>query len=118
VAEIRLSPLIDAAELVPRYTPQSPYPAVSRDLNLVVDEAVRWADIRGTVYRHAGERLESLEYRDTYRDRERLGADKKSLLFSISLRSDAGTLTGQEADALRDQIIAACRREHGAELRA
>ena len=44
VAEIRLRPLIDRAELVPRYVHQSPYPAVSRDLNLVVAEAVRWAE--------------------------------------------------------------------------
>ena len=35
------SPLIEAADLVPRCVPQSAYPAVTRDLNLVVDEAVR-----------------------------------------------------------------------------
>ena len=117
VAEIRLRPLIDHAELIPRYVPQSPYPAVSRDLNLVVDEAVRWADIRATVRRHAGAGLESLEYRDTYRDAERLGAAKKSLLFTVAWRSADGTLTSEQADELRDQIVAACRQEHAAELR-
>ena len=49
VAEVKLSPLVAAADLVPRCVPQSPYPAVSRDLNLVVDEAVRWADVAATV---------------------------------------------------------------------
>ena len=117
VAEIRLRPLIDRAELVPRYVHQSPYPAVSRDLNLVVAEAVRWADLEATVRRHAGAGLESLDYRDTYRDAERLGADKKSLLFSVAWRSADGTLTSEQADALRDQIVAACRQEHAAELR-
>ena len=58
---------------------------MSRDLNLVVDEAVRWADVAARS-RHAGACLESLDYRDTYRDAERLGSDKKSLLFTIALR--------------------------------
>ena len=96
---------------------QSPYPAVTRDLNLVVAEAVRWADLAATVRQHGGACFESLEYRDTYRDPQRLG-DRKSLLFTISLRSAEGTLTSQQADEVRDRIVAACRTAHGAELRA
>ncbi|MEN6457850.1 MAG: phenylalanine--tRNA ligase subunit beta [Thermoguttaceae bacterium] len=118
VAELRLAPLIDAAELMPRYAPQSPYPAVSRDLNLVVAESVRWAEVAATARQHAGQRFESLEYRDTYRDAERLGAGRKSLLFTVTLRGIDGTLTGQQADDLRERIVAACREQHGAELRA
>jgi phenylalanyl-tRNA synthetase beta chain len=118
VAEIRLSPLVEEANLVPRCVPQSPYPAVARDLNLVVAESVRWADVASTVREHGGPSFESLEYRDTYRDPERLGGDKKSLLFSIALRSTEGTLTSQQADEVRDRIVAACREKHGAELRA
>ncbi len=118
VAEVKLSLLVQAAELTPRYASQPPYPAVSRDLNLVVDEAVRWADLAATVRQHGGPDLESLEYRQTYRDPQRLGPGKKSLLLSISLRSKEGTLTSPEADAVRDRIVAACRARHGAELRA
>ena len=98
----RLARLVEAANLVPRYVPQSPYPAVTRDLNLVVDEAVRWADVAATVRRAAGRPVESLEYRDTYRDPQRLGPGKKSLLFTIALRSKEGTLTSQQADEVRD----------------
>ena len=65
----------------------------------------------------AGADLEGLEYRDTYRDAERLGPGKKSLLLTIALRSKEGTLTSPQADAVRDRIVAACKREHGAELR-
>ena len=118
VAEVRLAPLVEEANLVPRCVPQSPYPAVARDLNLVVSEAVRWADVAATVREHGGPLFESVDYRDTYRDPERLGGDKKSLLFSITLRSSDGTLTSKQADDVRDQIVAACRAKHGAELRA
>ena len=118
VAELKIAMLVEAAELVPRYAPQSPYPAVTRDLNLVVDEAVRWADVATTARASGGPCFESLEYRDTYRDPQRLGEDKKSLLLSVVLRSSETTLTGGQADEVRDRIVAACRVEHGAELRA
>jgi phenylalanyl-tRNA synthetase beta chain len=118
VAEVKISLLVQAANLTPRYVPQPPYPAVTRDLNLVVEEAVRWADVAATVRRHGGPDLESLEYRQTYRDPQRLGAGKKSLLLTIALRSKEGTLTSPQADAVRDRIVAACKQAHGAELRA
>ena len=118
VAELRLSPLIDLANLVPTCVPRSYYPAVSRDLSLVVDEAVRWANIEQVVRANAGPWLESVEYDDVYRDTDHIGVGKKSLFFKISLRSAEGTLTSQQADEVRDRIVAACRAAHGAELRA
>ncbi len=118
VAELKLAPLVELAELVPQYSPLPAYPAVTRDLNLVVDESIQWAQIAATARTHGGAELEAVEYRDTYRDADRLGADKKSLLFSIVLRGASGTLTSQQADAIRDWIVAECRRHHGAELRA
>ncbi len=118
VAELKLGPLVERAELVPQYSPLPAFPAVSRNLNLVVDESVLWAQIAVTVRAHGGAELVAVDYRDTYRDAERLGGGKKSLLFSIVLRGASGTLTSQQADAIRDRIVAACRAEYGAELRA
>jgi phenylalanyl-tRNA synthetase beta chain len=118
VAELKLAPLVQAANLVPRHAPLPPYPAVTRDLNLVVDEAVRWADVAATVRENCGQYCEGVEYRDTYRDPQRLGTEKKSLLLTIALRSGEGTMTSQQADAIRDQIVTACGKKHGAELRA
>jgi phenylalanyl-tRNA synthetase beta chain len=117
VAEVRLSLLIEAANLVPQYAAQSPYPAVTRDVNLVVDESIRWADVAESVRQQSQPYFEGLQYRDTYRDPERIGGDKKSLLFTVSLRGSEGTLTSRQADEVRDRIVAACRERHGAELR-
>ena len=118
VAELKLSHLIEAASLMPQYAALPPYPAVTRDINLVVEESVRWADIAATVRANGGPICEGLEYRDTYRDAQRLGTGKKSLLMTLLLRSKEGTLTNQQADELRERIVAACQAKHGAELRA
>jgi phenylalanyl-tRNA synthetase beta chain len=117
VAEIKIAPLAASADLMPIYTPLPAFPAVTRDINLVVDEAVRWADVAATVYANGGPQLEHLQYRDTYRDPKRLGEAKKSLLMTLTIRWKDGTLTSQQADDIRDQVVAACRAKHGAELR-
>ena len=118
VAEIRLGILTKLARLTPRAVELSPFPAVERDVNLVVDERVRWAEVAATVCETAEPHLENIEYLDTYRDVERLGEGKKSLLFSLVLRSASGTLLSEEADAARDRVLAACSQRHGATLRA
>jgi len=117
-AEVRIAALEKIAALVPHAVALSEFPAISRDLNLVVDERVRWADLEATVKSAAGTDLERIQYRDTYRDRERLGPGKKSQLLTVLFRRSSGTLTGTEADQIRDQIVAACQKAHGASIRA
>lgn len=116
VAELRMSLLVELANLVPKYSEQSPYPAIDRDLNLIVDESVRWASLAETVQRSVGECLESLRYQEIYRDPKKDGIGKKRLLFSITLRSRQRTLTNEEADQIRQQVVTACHQAHGAVL--
>jgi phenylalanyl-tRNA synthetase beta chain len=118
VAEVRVALLEKVARLIPQATALSSFPAVSRDLNLVVDEAVSWGAVEQTVRASAGRELEQIKYLDTYRDPERLGQGKKSLLFSIILRGREGTLTSGAADEVRDAVLAVCEKRHGARLRA
>jgi phenylalanyl-tRNA synthetase beta chain len=84
----------------------------------VVDEPVRWADVEATIRAAARPFAESIAFQDVYRDEARLGKDKKSLLFTLTLRSREGTLTGEEADRVRSQVVDACAKTHGAQLRA
>jgi phenylalanyl-tRNA synthetase beta chain len=117
IAEVRVAVLEKMARLIPQFVELSPYPAVSRDLNLVVDEGVSWGAVEQTVRASAGRGLEHVTYLDTYRNPERLGRGKKSLLFSIVLRGREGTLTSGEADQVRDTVLAECEKRHGAKLR-
>ncbi len=118
VAEVDLGVLIEAAVLVRRAKELSSYPPVSRDLNLVVDENIQWADAERIVRAGCGELLESLTFQEEYRSADKLGPGKKSLLFSIQLRSASGTLTNEEADKVRDAVVAALTKELGGQLRA
>jgi phenylalanyl-tRNA synthetase beta chain len=117
VAEVDVELLIDAAELVAVARPLSPYPPIGRDLNMVLDEAVRWADVEQIVRVTGGDTLEEVAYQDTYRNAARIGAGKKSVVFSLKLRSATGTLTSEEADGVRDRVVAALAKQVGGVLR-
>jgi phenylalanyl-tRNA synthetase beta chain len=116
VLEIDIAVLERIARLVPQHKPLSNFPSISRDLNLIVAEAIRWADLEQTIVASAGDKLERVRYLDTYRDPAKDGANRKRLLFSMSLRSFDRTLTGEEADAIRDRVVATCGEKHGAVL--
>jgi phenylalanyl-tRNA synthetase beta chain len=118
VAELKIDTLSEIANLIPRYSQPPVFPAVTRDLNLVVDESVRWADVAQPVRAAAASFAESLEFQDVYRDPDRLGAGKKSLLFTLTLRLDDRTLTGEEADQAVARVVDAAQKAHGAQLRA
>jgi len=118
VAELKMSVLDQVACLIPQHADQSPFPAIAQDLNLIVDEWIRWSQIEATVRNAGGNCLEDVQYRETYRDPEKDGPGRKRLLLSITLRSSDRTLTGEEAESIRDQIVAACGKEHAAVLLA
>jgi phenylalanyl-tRNA synthetase beta chain len=116
ILEIDLSLLQSRARLIATYQPASAFPTIARDLNLTVPEEVRWNELAASVRRAAGPTLDRLEYLDTYRDPQKDGPDTKRLHFSFTLRAADRTLTGPEADALRDAIVAACQTQHGAKV--
>ena len=117
IAELRLSLLEKLCNLVPKYRPLPQYPAIRRDLNLVVDDAVRFSELAATIRASAGALLEDLQYRETYRSGQ-LGAGKKSLLLTVTLRDANGTLKSEQADEVRSRVVVACGERHGAQLRA
>ncbi|MBX7168653.1 MAG: phenylalanine--tRNA ligase subunit beta [Pirellulales bacterium] len=117
VAELRFGLLAAAAQLIRPFVPLADKPAIQRDINLELAESVRWAQLAAVVEEVCGPKLEALDYLETYRDRQRLGADRKSLVFRLTLRDPQATLTGAEADALRDRVVAVCADRLGAKLR-
>jgi phenylalanyl-tRNA synthetase beta chain len=117
-AEIRLDHLEFAVGGEHKLQRPSDFPAVERDVNLVVAEAVPWADIEAAIRGAAGPLLEQCRIAQIWRDAERLGAGLKSVVVTLRLRSDAGTLSGDDANRVAQAAIDACRRAVNASLRA
>jgi phenylalanyl-tRNA synthetase beta chain len=115
-AELSIDALIGQLEETRRADRVSPYPAVSRDLNFVLDEALRWAALEATCTRHGGALLQRVEYRETYRDAKKDGAGKKRVLLSLVFQSQERTLTSAEVDSAVAAIVAACESECSGKL--
>jgi phenylalanyl-tRNA synthetase beta chain len=116
VAEVNYAKLVEAANLRPTFRPLPQFPAMERDLALVVDEAVTWEQIAAAVASAQVAELESTAPLSVYRGKQ-IPAGKKSVALSLVLRSPSGTLTGDQADAMTAKILAAVK-TLGAELRA
>jgi phenylalanyl-tRNA synthetase beta chain len=115
--ELRLDAVEFAVGREHRLRRPSDFPAMQRDLNLVVEERVAWGEIAAAVAAGAGEILEECRLVEVWRDSERLGSGKKSFVVSLRLRSTAGTLSGEAAARAVDAILAECGRRAGAVLR-
>jgi len=114
--ELRLDAVECAVGHEHRLRRPSDFPAMQRDLNLVVDEHVAWGTVAAAIAAGAGEILEDCRLVEVWRDAERLGPGKKSFVVSLRLRSTAGTLSGEAAGRAIDAVLAECRRS-GAVLR-
>jgi phenylalanyl-tRNA synthetase beta chain len=117
-AELRLDRLEFAVDMEPARCRPSDFPAIERDVNLIVDQAVPWGDIATAIDDGGGVLLEECRLVQVWTDAERLGAGKKSFVVSLRLRSSTGTLSGEEANRTVDAVVAACGRQCGAVLRA
>jgi len=115
--ELRLDRLEFAADAERKLRRPSDFPAIERDINLVVDDAVSWGSIAATIRDAAGTLLEHCRLTQVWKDADRLGAGKKSVVVTLRLRSDTGTLSGEEANRAVQAIVDACTRSVGAVLR-
>ncbi|MEO8268769.1 MAG: phenylalanine--tRNA ligase subunit beta [Aureliella sp.] len=115
-AELSVDALTAQLEPVRRTARVSLFPAVTRDLNFVVDEPVRWNTFRDVCRTAASELLQDVRYQETYRDTDKDGEGKKRLLLSLHFQSLDRTLTGDEVDADVALIIAACEKQCAAKL--
>lgn len=92
------------------------YPAVYRDLAVVMEEAVPAGEALACIEKAGGALLQKAELFDVYRS-ELLGGGKKSMAFSLEFRSDERTLTVDEVAKAFDKIVRSLEYKLGAKLR-
>lgn len=115
-AELELPPLLEGAQHVPQLHPLPRFPAVRRDLSLVVAEAVRYERIEAVLRGLNLPDLEAVEYVTTFRGGP-LEKGTKSVTVSLVFRSAQRTLASEEVDAAVARAVEAAGRELGATLR-
>ena len=102
-----------------RRTYHSPpkYPAVERDLAVVVPDEVSHRDILEEIRACSGDLLEAVELFDVYRG-EQIAANRKSMAYAMRFRSGERTLTDAEVTRLQDEVLRRLVDRYGAELRS
>lgn len=94
----------------------SKFPAVQRDLAIVVDKALRYEAVENATRSAKVNKLTSMHLFDIF-ESEKLGAGKKSLAVSFTFLDEEKTLTDKEIDGMMNRIISAYERELNAEVR-
>jgi phenylalanyl-tRNA synthetase beta chain len=92
------------------------FPAIERDLSIVVAEPVTWAQIARAVQEVAPAELEDVRFVDSYRGKG-VAPGTKSVTLSLRFRDEDGTLTHEAVDKYQAAILESLQRAVGAELR-
>jgi phenylalanyl-tRNA synthetase beta chain len=115
-AELDLGVLIRRAVLVPRNHPLPPFPAVTRDLSLVVDRSIPWSELSVAATQAAGLTVESVEFFDTFHGGA-IPEGKHSVHFGLKFRHPDRTLTGDEVERSIRAVVEAFAARFGGTLR-
>ncbi len=115
--ELEWEALIGIFQAVRVARPVPRFPGITRDLSIVVEESVRWADVKGAILGAHLAALEMVEFVTTFRNAQ-VGAGKKSLTLTLNFRDMARTLSSEEVDAQVKTAIELLGREFSALLRA
>ena len=98
------------------YTEISKFPAVSRDLALLVDNSVEFAQIEQIARQTEKKLLKKVELFDVY-EGDKLPAGKKSYAVNFILQDEEKTMGDKQIDAIMQKLIANIKKQLGAELR-
>lgn len=94
----------------------SKYPAVNRDLAIIVDKSLRFEAVQKAIAIAKVNKLTSLSLFDIF-ESEKIGAGKKSMAISFTFLDEEKTMTDKEIDSMMNKIIGAYEKELNAEIR-
>ncbi len=116
VMELDMTVITEAASLDHVYTPVPKYPAVLRDIAMLVKDEVLAGDIDKVIRQRGGSYLERCDLFDVYKGKQ-IEAGYKSVAYSLSFRAADHTLKEKEIDKAMKKIMNGLEFELGAKLR-
>lgn len=114
--EANITKLVKYARNNKKYVEVPKFPAVERDIAMIVDEEIQVGQIEKIITKKGKKLLESLQLFDIYRN-EKIGENKKSVAYSLIFRDKNKTLSDEEINKTMESIIEELEKVLGAELR-
>lgn len=116
IAQLNLDVLLKHSNVERKYKALPKFPAVTRDIAILVDSSILVQEIEETITKQGGSILESAKLFDVY-EGEQIPQGKKSIAYSLIYRGKNKTLTDKEVNKVHDKIVRALEFKIGAELR-
>jgi phenylalanyl-tRNA synthetase beta chain len=116
LAELELAWLIDQADQDKKYVPLPKFPAMTRDLAVLVRDEVTNAQMLSVLNQKGGKILESVQLFDVYKGKQ-IEAGYKSMAYALVYRAGDRTLTDAEVGKVFEAQLEALTQEFGAKLR-
>jgi phenylalanyl-tRNA synthetase beta chain len=92
------------------------FPAIERDLSIIVAESITWADITRAVNKKACNELEDIQFVGIYHGKG-IPSGQKSVTLKLTFRDEDGTLTHETVDRFEADIVKGLTKSIGAKLR-
>ncbi len=105
-AKLNVDEALDLAKDEKVYKPLPKFPAATRDISFVCDEAIPVAELEKAIKKAVGKILEEVHLFDVYQG-EQIEKGKKSVSYSITMRSHNETLTDEQADNAMKKVLKA-----------
>ena len=99
-----------------QYKELSKFPAVKRDLAMLINEQIEYAQIENIAKQQMGDLLKGISLFDIYRDKK-IGEDKKSYAISLTLQDEGKTLTDDKLEKMMSKLIQQLETQLQAEIR-
>jgi phenylalanyl-tRNA synthetase beta chain len=115
-AELDFELLVQLKSTEIQVKPIPRFPAIERDLSIILDESINWDDIVKTINASTSEQLKSVTYVETYRGKN-IPSGKKSITLSLHFRDEETTLIHETVDNFEKAIVKNLEKNLGAELR-
>lgn len=122
LAEVNITKIVKYSKQNKKYHEVPKFPAVERDIAIIVDEKIEVGEIEKAIIRKArkilkGKKsLEELKLFDIYRD-EKIGESKKSVAYSLVFRDLTKSLSDDEINPVMEEITKELENKFNAELR-
>ena len=93
------------------------FPKVKRDLALLIDKNVKFAQIKDLAFKSERKLLKEVSIFDVFEDESKLGQNKKSYAVSFIIQDETKTLKDKQIDKIMNKLTMTFQKQLGAELR-